>query len=428
MIEENSTTAVEVPARSQSPPRWDALSGSAASLFSRTFGAALRPDSTLWGVALSVSGLVAATTGSIYSAEIKDAFSVYLAGLEWGNPFSWFVSLFAWTVGLFFVRQHTVDRNRRLATDGLNSSAAALNRKSDTLVRKTEEIIRKSDELTHMVKTLPPSDFLFDYQHLYAQSFRAWREILGPPPGTLDPDLIRKTIRIMLRSLVSLTQKFDEGKPHMAYSASIMHFVPFGEIDPAEREYVRKRLRFMDDRAFSPEELLGVLDLDLDLSTCTTGGTVPAGTDMFAPDERLRALALPIPVQPRTEAGWRVLPGGPVAFVDRALNVQSDMSKLMAWCTNEADFHRSTLLELQRHFDGEASDRVKSFAALPLIPMSADVPVGVLNIHCSEPGLFENTQPTEHFFPLVKPFELMLSELVRTLQSLRSTARGDDTV
>lgn len=384
---------------------------------------AIRPDSAVWGTVLSVAGFLAAAVGSIFSSDIKDAISAYLRRWDWGTPLLWFALLFATTALLFFVRQHVIDRNRRLATESLNQSANSLNRKSDMLVEKTEEIIARSDTLTRLVRTLPPPDFLFAFQHLYAQSFLAWRDISGTSPATSDQERVRQTIRIVLRSLVSLTRKFDGGEPEMIYAANIMHFVPFEEIRDGEESAIRARLKFMDDRAFTAEELLGVLDLELELSTYMHGSSAAAGTDMFPSDDRLLPLALPIPAQPRTDNGagdWRVLPGGPIAFVDRVLNVQSDIEKLKSWCQTEADFHRSTLKELDRHFNGEASERVKSFAALPLIPMNADRPVGVLNLHCSHPGLFENTQPAEHFIAIVQPFQLMLAELVKTLQSLRS--------
>lgn len=363
--------------------------------------------SSSWGYAVVSTILLAVVgiAGSVFSETIGDAFPFVWPWftIKRESPFiGWPYEGWSWTATVFWcfvllagaafaLRQREVDAARRAAQA-----------KTDDAVRQLERLIR----------TVPSSDFMARFWDIYRLCDEATDESLRER----DDETIRAGVRVILRGLALLAREYD-GRPDLegaGYAANIMLYLPKAHIPESEYHAIRERMRF--DPVVEPDDLKGVLDLKVELSTT-------ASSEDASPDPNLVALALPIwkrdqvSLPPDYRVRWRVLPGAPVAFLIRQASHFVAAADLIRWCEEHGDFNEEVKARLREYFRPDATPAVGSFIALPILgnDLTAE-PIAVVNIHRAERGLLtESESAQELFVPIVQPIQLMLWKLLRAL-------------
>jgi hypothetical protein len=272
-----------------------------------------------------------------------------------------------------------------------------------------QQLDQRRKDLERLIRSLPPSDFLFTFKDIYNRCDNALAQVLMAPQGARTRAVVQETIRVILNGVATLAQKFDAESPVVVYAANVMHFIPASSLGPAQAEEILKRLIFNEvDREIAA--LQGVLDLDVELSTTTD-------TDKSERDSALIPMALPIPKQLWSSDGkrLRVLPGAPLAFCQGQLDGYEDTLRLGDWCRKE-EISETVAQQVDRYFGGDTGKRVRSFISLPLRALdNNETIVGVMNIHRNKPGLLSGKAPAEQFEPLVGPFQAMVVHLLEIL-------------
>ena len=177
---------------------------------------------------------------------------------------------------------------------------------------------------------------------------------------------------------------------------------------------ISKRLKFCEPE-LAIHKLLGVLDLQCDLSA-----TIDSESEA---DSSLTAFALPIPKEHKVDGSggkplFRILPGGPFAFVSREPDIYADTSELLDWCREYGDFTANVTEQIKSYFSSSEAENVKSFISLPLISEEGQDPVGVLNIHRDKPGLLTDEARGTHFALVIRPLQNMLIMLLEKIQEV----------
>jgi hypothetical protein len=349
------------------------------------------PRTAFSATLVTALGLVAGLFGSLYTDNIKTAFPFVLghgplsgpAMLFWGSALS--------ATLLFFVGQRTSEIDRR-------ESEARLD--------------QRSDELGILIRTIPPTDFLFTFREIFWECGEAWWEIINSKTE-ITAGAVEEAIRIVLGGAAKLAKKFDAASPDVIYAANVMQFIPSDRLDDKKIAEVKDSLRFAaaetDLRA-----LRGLLVLERELSTTTVSGTLGQRDDSLVP------LALGVPHETHDPSGrrWRVLPGAPMAFCSGGLAAYVDTRTLGEWCRTEGDFPPSTATAVEEYFNDSRTASDRSFVSIPIKPLEGQ-PIGILNIHRNEPGLLKEKQPAEQFAPLVTPLIFILTRLLERLKQLR---------
>jgi len=349
----------------------------------KKFGNHIR--SAVYAAFVSLLGVLAGVLGSLYTDDIKSAFPFVLTmsgPISMHAAFFWLCVILA--TFLFFLAQRASEVQRRESESRLD---------------------QRSEELVRLIRTMPPSDFLYAFRDIYQGCAAALNTVAG---GSPTRDSVEKAIRVVCKGIATLARRFDGDSGQFVYAANVMRHRPVSGLDASQLSEIRKRLMFCEPEA-DVSTLEGVLDLDLKLSTATR----LAGNE---PDNQLKPLALPIPkVQKTTDGKWRVLPGAPLAFCQGAIDGYGDTSTLGEWCRNQGFSHG--IAQAVEGYFRERSSTVKSFLSLPIKRFDDDTEiVGVLNIHRDRPNLLREKQPAEQFEPLVAPFQAILVQLLDMLE------------
>ena len=328
----------------------------------------------------AVLGVVVGVIGSLFTNEIKNT----LFNPWWGKgtiswEATWFWILLLVFLGLFI------------------STQWAQNRITD---RAQKKLIKKSDQLERLVRTMPPEDFLIQFDEFCKTSYKALLIALSQEP---TPEGAEKAIRVVLECIVSLAYIFDGQTKNAKYSANIMLFIKSSTMDNDKREEIKTRLHFAD--GIDITTLDGVLDLIMPLSTTNGGG----------PDAELAPFALPVPQNPDHEVDgekkYTVLPGAPWAFAYRDAAGFPDLAEFEQWAKNQGDFSPGTISDMRGYFQTGKGRTINSFFSVALLQGDADEPVGVLNIHRDVKGML-GERAIELFLPFTSPFRLLLAELI----------------
>ncbi len=352
---------------------------------------------TLITLLIIVSGL----WGSVFSAEIRNAFPFYMVKWPWWKQhWSWsWAALSFWTLALisslaFFFRERSVTIEQE---------------------RVQNRALSRAHEFEHLIRTMPPSNFLAVFSKFFGAACNVVDAAFQDPgPAPKDRSIVEQSARHLLRMIATLAQEFDGDNPDVEYAANVMLFVPSENISSPEKEFVERNLLFCDE-SLSVDHLHGALQLELALST--------TAADNFAgPDPAMRPIALPIPKKTKIGDKYKVLPGAPIAFADRAPDLYTDATLLPDWCRKHGDFTREVIDSVEEFFRGSP---VRSFISIPLFPIADDggddttfEPFAILNIHSSRPGLLkERGEPLAHFIHTIHPFQVFLVRLLFALNS-----------
>src|SRR5438445_9780532 len=285
---------------------------------------------------ITLLGLFAGVIGSVWTQEIGQTFPFQLSlrGWTWRALSFWVFALISAT--LFFFRERAVDRK------SLEAQRCLLDR---------------TKELEHLIRTLPPSNFLAVFSQLYRTAAEMEKLAFGIPKPSCDKATVEKCIRVVLRLVATLAQKFDGDHPDVRYAANIMIFRLASELTGPGLDELQERLQFSEE-GVGVENLRGLLDLELSLSTIAS--------DLNSNrDPNLTGFALPIPKTARTESGMKVLPGAPVAFVDKEVDIYIDTRNLREWCDKYGDFTEDVKRQLEAYFN-KNEGIIRSFVSIPL--------------------------------------------------------------
>lgn len=338
--------------------------------------------------------IVTGGVGSIYSVEIRRAFP-----FQWsphgrfllGGPWSYspqatiFWVLVVASALIFYFRQRADDRAREIAQDAL---------------------ISRARNLEHLIRTLPPPNFLSVLAQILGQADRITDAINAA--NKPDREDLVQGLRHLLNLTAKLAQSFDGNDPAVHYGANIMSVRYSGSMNEAEEAEIQSRLFFCEPEA-SVDQLLGVLDLNAEFSTTADDSTAKA-------DPNLEPFALPLPAEPYTETGYRVLPGAPMAYFTRQADGFADTAELRQWCDSEGDFTNAVKDELEDYF---RHAQFRSFLSIPLFATADateqldDDPIAILNIHSDRLGLLATAnEPASHFVSIIRPFQLNLAKIL----------------
>lgn len=278
------------------------------------------------------------------------------------------------------------------------------------------ELIGATGKLQQLVETLPPTTFLSSF----AATDNACRNVLvdvlyARASGALPVEKVKEAIRTVLGGVAELVQIFENSPTETVYAANVMVFrpgKPLRELPHAERRKWEEELAF-GPGPISLDLLEGVLELLPELSTTTA-------RERNQPDE-LAPLKLPVPVGSEQRVRhaehrpWRVLPGAPYAWVRKKWVAYPSQSTLLDWCRSKGAFTDDVLGAIRAYFESPAGRSVQAFASLPFPPGTEGDPIGVLNVHCNQPGLFAGRDPVRHLFPLLNPILWIVRDLIEIL-------------
>jgi hypothetical protein len=333
--------------------------------------------------------IVVGGIGAVYPDEIKKGFPFHLQPMPLEAQLFWSLTLI--TSIAFFFRQREDDAGKEASQ---------------------ERVLERARELEHLVRTLPPANFLSIFATLYDQADAMETLALGTPGASPDPSVLEPSMRTVLRLIATLAQEFDGGYRDVRYAANIMLFKSSANMAAQDKVQIAKRLKFCDD-ATALDNLKGVLDLDIALSTV-------ANDESVGIDPHLEPIAIPIPKKSKTSNGrYKILPGAPHAFVDKEADLYVDALMLAKWCDDFGDFTIEVKRELQEYFTAQKKV-IRSFISIPIFLRRDDGtdaleedPIAVLNIHCSKENLLKEVgEPLKHFVSIVRPMQIILAKMV----------------
>jgi hypothetical protein len=306
------------------------------------------------------------------------------------------------------MRQGEEDQQRRSAAEAdILARSAELQRSSDELVARADVLQRRSDEvleqsrvLQQMVQSLPPANFVDRYgeQLVLAHATHVDASQVDPgSPGAVTE--LQEMLRAVLHAVGKVFAVYDNAES-ATIGVNVMLYVPAESLAAFDFDFAPLR----------PEEVEGALVVIRELS---------ARTDLKDPvfDPALPELRLPIPHRKHlTRAGEEiscVLPGAPQAWVLRTTLAYRTLEQLMSAC-GECALPEGTEPNMRAYFRDQGRS-VASFVSIPLISEESERPIGVLNVHSSQPGLLEARPLDLRMHALLKP---LLAQIVDMLQLL----------
>ncbi len=351
--------------------------------------------------ATAAMGAFAGLLGSVYTAEIKNAFPF---GWWPDDPVVWVaVSFWASLVGFGIMF-------------GLNirGQARAAERQIDRLRDETRV-------LEGLVRTLPPENFLERFQSVLEETYTSVLQSRQQGP---DQQRLVDEIQTNVGAIAFLARMFDGDHEGAIYSANIMLYKPMTELKDDELARLEGAIQFLgEEHLVLRESLSGLLVLNPSLA-------MSANAKTRYQDANMPQLVLPVPSPDRRCYGAYsgVLPGAPEAFLNPdGLSAYMNTDSLAEYCRDQKLFHPRVADELQTYFNTPPGNAVKSFFSIS-IPNpetfrlgSSCEPMGVLNIHSNKTDMLGEREITM-FLPLVRPFVLWIATLVEQLKVIQAAS------
>jgi len=159
----------------------------------------------------------------------------------------------------------------------------------ERIENSTERLETSTDKLRLEIRTMPPENFLDAVGRTFRSAENTAHSLLiGEKPS---PELVRKGIRLLLDNFAELALLFDNN-PDEYYHTNVMTYHPSNELEEETVNALESRLKF-EREGVHIKKMNGVLDLRLDLSTCSDGSS---GGDPIK-DDTLEPLVIAIPSQ-----------------------------------------------------------------------------------------------------------------------------------
>lgn len=259
--------------------------------------------------------------------------------------------------------------------------------------------------LPAVVRTQPAKEFLFHYgtaMRVILVAFEKFRTA-----QTVTPDSARHLLNVILQHIAVLAQEYEKsgieatpspspsGGSAPTFSANLMVFVPVAEL--GER---KKWIKFADDLDINSFGGALVLLEGLYATARADDGNSPP-----------EAIALLVPREgeiERTEGRSRALPGAPLAFARRKMEIVSDTSEMGDWIREHGDFGPSCATAVDTYF--QALTRLSGFISMPATRPEGAEPVaqrevlGVVNVDWSSARLLRESEPAKLFYLQMAPF------------------------
>jgi len=336
---------------------------------------------------LSALVLVSGVLGSLTSIELSTIFSA-IAPSPAGRLVV-FGGTFALTILGFLLRQREIDTRREEAQSGL------------------ERAQRELERLPDLIRTMPPDQFLQDLGIL------AEKCVLASDSSQEDgaEDDLLESVQATIRAIASLAEVFDDARTGAKrYAANVMVFLAGDACLPW-----KGKVAFLGPRG-SLEGLRGILALVPELT---------AVSSCEGPDPNLTALALPVPIEkgiPKEGGGdgWEVLPGAPMAFVDKSFQYFAQAREVAGWTERFGNFPGSVVGEIRSYF--LRHPEISGLISVPLFAphneyrdrSGRDV-IGVLSVHWADARRLSLQGGAEMFAESIYPLRFLLSRQVQHL-------------
>lgn len=225
-----------------------------------------------------------------YAAEVLEFQPAIRRNIDWGVTGFWIwalalllIGLLKWASGREARRtreEEKVEQKRQIADS--EQKMSALQRSANTIA----SLIVPAD----MLRTF---SFTHDAIHrVFAEAFAAER--LGNSGGIPAEDMVelfRGHVRIVLMNILEMIAEIEPTGPGTVYAANVMRFYRESRLDGERgprRKEVQARLAFCSGKKSIAKSVMGVLDLDPELSTSTAA--------CGQPDPFLTRFALLVPL------------------------------------------------------------------------------------------------------------------------------------
>jgi hypothetical protein len=364
---------------------------------------------------LALTGML----GSVYSAEIGNAFPLRFSGLKcsfWSWKATTFWITLALSSGLFWYRQKALAKESE--------------RVNDMREQQVHNLKKQSERLADLVKTMPPKSFLTRYGALYADAQRRTWDVRDSD----SEEKLKGAVRRVLECVGELAAIFDGAERAHRYSANIMVVLKPSFLRDEEKKKINSIAMFDKGKIYSPD-LQGTLMLRRDLSASFQRTGVAE-----APDQKLRDVALTLPdagdiqCSADGQVRWKVLLGAPITFYTHKPEIYISSEDIRNWFSEEGDFSATDEEAVVNYFASQEEPIIGSFYSQVLLfeedsgKETEDIPIAVLNMHKSGPNLFRGSKDSiEQFIQVMRPFRILLLTLLKPLHELEKKSGQTET-
>jgi hypothetical protein len=263
------------------------------------------------------------------------------------------------------------------------------------------------------LNTVPSEIFLPTYSRCWKQAAGiTFACIAAKGRGELTRSGVEEAIRAVQAAILESAKDFDNADGGSDYSANIMLWRNHG------KEIENNTALSVVQVAPLDPMIAGVLELIPALSVVVKGREGnPKLPESF--DTLTRPILLPIPEGPSNfldDEGVEklvLLPGAPFAFATGRCTVFPSMQEFLEILRNGTTLDERVKRRVTQYFTEGEGKHVRSFASFAILSgrTAGELPLGVLNLHSSRPGILEDNGETL-FAPVLAPFLSLLAVLL----------------
>lgn len=355
-----------------------------------------------------------------------------------GDSFSWGATGF-W---LLFILSALLFWGRRAAENRADRRDREVRRE---LIADQEAAVEK---LRDDLRTMPPDPFLNHYYGTYEHIHSSYAPAIdavkrGGASYKVKSELIREVIQTALMGLATLARRFDEDDEDR-YAANCMVYVKSSAISDAQEEDVNARPKHVP-KDVGVKQLRGFLDFRQDLSVVSGEQSEMrqlegSSTNENHIDENHPSVCYGIPIEhlrdvegkPEPSRKWRIGPGAPHTLLTGDPGLFENTDAIETWMRENTTLGVEPRTDTMRYIEDDAEPRIGSFLSLPLSmsesgPSECDhfldprLPIGVVNIHRSRPGLLRGRDKSLKYYHITALSILsILSDLLKAMAILEN--------
>lgn len=270
---------------------------------------------------------------------------------------------------------------------------------------------QKEREFYLKVRTLPSSDILEPFEAAYKDILNVTDQILY---GNIAPkdkrEKIKNAIINCLDGISVLARDLRRAPVKSRFAVNFMRYISIEDILSEDSDDIIKSLtQFWDRESF--DGLRGILYLTKELST-STATKEKLGIDDKLPD----MLILPVP-----EPAWSIndknqpkfLPGAVTALEEGHYIIDDTLDIFSAYKRGEYnEIPRTVFVNIDDYFrNTPAGQQARSFLSLR-VDGKGSQPLGVVNVHCDQPNIFEAEWVFKTYRMLISPILQQIALLI----------------
>lgn len=356
----------------------------------------------------TMGAIVVGILGSVKSHEINQAFPFYWGeyeGYSWPAIIFWILLLFV-TFGYIVVAHGSHGRR----------------------IKNEEKLIAQAEDIKRTLGSMPPNGFLETFNFLFEKVYVSTRlcieECSKENSAETEVESIEKTIRSILNVVLSLCREFDDNLKNPVLSINIMLPVKSNNCTEEQIKMLDSNMMF-EDRKATMKNMLGALVLMPKLSVRavpTETSAINVDLQQVAPDNiEFVVMGLPDIDIDNNEEFFKAIPGASRAFYNEKPQGYKDIDEMLVECHDQekTNLNGAETKEIIKYFDKGAGKDIESFMSVSFRINDGDIN-GVLNIHSSAKGLLGQDERVVSFFQVIRPFMLLLSELLIELHVINS--------